>query len=520
MKLSILTTFLLATHTVEARRLGGGKKKSKCKVKSRKFKGKSISVTNANDSGAGSLRQALMDGNKIKISSEVGDIALATTLNYDGTDGLSIEGAGQTIMANADFDILSINNGADLRIEDLTFAGTGSYNIDTTGDGKGLYVEIPATAKGTVYVEFSNVTVKDVAYHGVHISDCTIADRNACGNGNDGSGDGSDASVEVSVENFTIMNVGQGRFDGDGFRVDERGSGSIYFNAVDSVFDNAGADGVELDEAGPGDVEACLENTELTSNGNFCGPADGLETTYPSCFDDGELDLDDGIDIDEGDDGSIYLDVYNSAANGNFDEGFDIDEAGNGDLVANFENVDAADNRDEAIKLSEEDNGDLEATLYMVTVTGSKDNDGIQFDETGNGDIVAELTEVSSTGNENDGIKIEEDGDDNNGDIKVEIMSSTFSDNNDGEGITLESKTGDGEVEVHIYSSTFNGNGKEGIDISSEKTASVSISDTEGSDNTDEDLKVEGASSEDSLELSIGGGSTFGVIDTKNAVFV
>ncbi len=61
-------------------------------------------------------------------------------------------------------------------------------------------------------------------------------------------GDGSPASIKVKLNNVHINQVGFGRADADGLRVDDRGEGDIYFTALNSKFTNVGAVGVELDE--------------------------------------------------------------------------------------------------------------------------------------------------------------------------------------------------------------------------------------------------------------------------------
>lgn len=101
-------------------------------------------------------------------------------------------------------------------------------------------------------MNLKNVSVSNVANHGIHISDCSFADD--CGSGSGGGGDGSNASVSVLFNGVTIDNAGNGKFDADGLRVDERGIGSIYFKSFASTFKNVGADGVELDEGDEGSI--------------------------------------------------------------------------------------------------------------------------------------------------------------------------------------------------------------------------------------------------------------------------
>lgn len=411
MKLN-LPFFLAAAAAAASASLEGvhaSPKSSKSDKSSKKSKKSSAClVTSAADSGAGSLREALASCDSIKISSSVGTITIDSTLEYNSEDDLEIEGSGQTIQASGDFTLLLISQGADLKIEELAFVGIGGFGPratdGNTGNGKGIFVAVPSTAKGTVKVELEDVTVMDVAYHGIHIRDCPDDD---CGAGSGGGGLlGSDASIEVKLKDVTVENVGRGRLDGDGLRVDERGPGDIKFECKGGNFTNVGADGIELDEGGPGDVIAKIEDSVITFNGDWC-----TDTIDFGCDNDGDPDVDDGFDIDEEDEGSLYLTAKNVIISNNADEGFDIDEAGPGDISAYFEKVTANANKDEGIKCSEEDDGDLKVTVTSSTVNDSLDNDGMQFESEGNGrtDVVIKGTEA--TGNDGEDLKVEQEDD-------------------------------------------------------------------------------------------------------------
>lgn len=107
-------------------------------------------------------------------------------------------------------------------------------------------------------------------------------------------------------------------------------------------------DGVELDEAGPGDVNVQTFSSEFIGNGDYCYVPECVDdvedsacitaanATDPSCIDEGELDLDDGFDIDEADGGNLIVQVIDTIASNNLDEGFDFDEADDGAVNAGF----------------------------------------------------------------------------------------------------------------------------------------------------------------------------------------
>jgi len=377
-----------------------------------------------------------------------GDVALDATLTYTGTAPLTLAGAGVTVSIASDATVFTVPNGADVAISGITFQGPGGFDIKNQGDySKGIFVGVPTDRTGTVSLTLTDVTVAGVSGHGIHVSDCSLAD--ACGGGSGGSGDGSAASIAVSLNGVTVDNAGNGKFDADGLRVDERGAGDITFHAVGSMFKNVGADGVELDEGQDGDVIVAITNTIFKDNGNYCDPAvmdaflptpdegefeegkqpeagiPGPVTGSPddTCierevdlYDDGTveefafgLDLDDGFDIDEAGNGSIVANITSSAVMGNLDEGFDFDEEDAGDIRLTIAGASATSNKDDGFKNSEEGEGGVFVT---VTDTGASDNGGkgMVFEEEDAGDVVVMVAGVA-TNNAIFSIKIRNKGD-------------------------------------------------------------------------------------------------------------
>lgn len=383
-------------------------------------------VTNGNDNGAGSLRAALSSGaSRIVISKDVETILISSTLEYAGDRALRLQGGGQTIQADGDFTLLSVLNGANLMVSNLTFQGIGGFKFDVKNDdivagtGKGIFVDVPDDATGTVQVTLANVTVRDVANHGVHISDCSLADD--CGGGSGGGGEGSPASVKVTLRGVTIDNAGSGKFDADGLRVDDRGAGSIDARIFNSVFTNMGADGVELDEGNEGNVTVDVRNANFVTNGDYClGGWDTREeadankdaifaASEGACNDDDDLDVDDGMDVDEAGDGSFSGAFSKVIVYGNFDEGLDLDEEGAGDTDLVFTNVSGAANDGEHIKISEEDDGDNRAVLVNVMGVNGGD-DGTQIESEDAGDTFVEIYDSVFLNNAKKGAKITSEG--------------------------------------------------------------------------------------------------------------
>ena len=472
-------------------------------------------VTDSADSlYKGTLRHALevKKASKIYISKHVGDIEIYDTLTYSKRRPLSIYGSGQTIKANDDFTLLALTEGASLNASHLSFQGPGGFDVNNRADGdgisgKGIFIDVRDDQKGTVYMNLKYVQVSDVANHGIHISDCTLADE--CGSGSGGGGDGSNASVHVNFYGVTVDNAGNGKFDADGLRVDERGKGSIFFQSYKSLFTNVGADGVELDEGDNGGVFSYNKKDVYDRNGNYCDPdefiggGDDLEfsvmgnieddddaliaakDTYlmdtatadrpnndVSCFevDDAEfnedsgmteivlaIDLDDGIDLDEAGNGSIDMTMIESTISNNLDEGVDLDEEGKGRMEFKFIRSTAIGNNDDGVKLSEEDEGGV--IVKVVDSKATQNDKGFVFEEANKGSIWFDISKTDAVDNGGDGFEIvEEDG---NGSVEGSVVSTT-STGNDGRGFDLLEED-NGSLFVKFYDTTASGNEDEGI---------------------------------------------------------
>jgi hypothetical protein len=376
--------------------------------------GSTAQVTSDNNDGAGSLRAALASGaTHIVINPSVDVITVTESLQYTGTEPLTLIGSGQTIdgagMSNDLDPIFAVTQGADLTIKRLSFTGSGSYSrsdnlnngVEVSG-GKGIYLNVPDTRTGTVKVNLSGVSVFDTGNHGIHVSDCSLGDD--CGGGGGGAGDGSPASIEVNLNDVLVDGVGFGKQDADGVRVDDRNDGNIVFNVVNSTFRNVGADGVELDEGNQGSVIINVVNTTFEGNGAYC--VDGPFVAGDACDDEGDPDVDDGFDIDEAGPGDIRGKVVNTEVVNNFDEGLDFDEEDAGGYRLTLSNIYAENNEDEGVKISEENDGGIRVDLKVVTLlnnNGSKED--IEIEEADDGNVRASI--ISSTIDE---VKVEEDG--------------------------------------------------------------------------------------------------------------
>ncbi len=441
-------------------------------------------VSNGNDDGAGSLRAALAAAAEpgapghILVATE-DDIAVTTTLTYDGAAPLAIFGSGQSVTTEVNTTLLAISNGADLTVNGLNFRGPGEFSVENRGDetgepGKGIFVKLRDDQTGTLNLTLQDVSLSGAAYHGVHVSDCDLGD--ACGAGATGEGGGSPASVSVHLSNVTIWDVGNGKFDADGIRVDERGDGDIHFVSQNSTFEGVGADGVELDEGQAGDVIATVTGNTFADNGGYCAPdilapflpeedegefedgevsasdipGDVTGTPDDACFerdvelyDSGfvkayeiELDLDDGIDIDEAGDGDLRVLMIASTIRGNLDEGFDVGEQDGGGLYVWAWRTDAQGNTDDGFRGDEEGPGSVNVLLYDVQ---SEDNGGYgaRFRQEDQGDIsvVVDNTETSGNGDgDKMGLRVQQSG---TGTGTLTMRNATISDGIDARNVDV-----------------------------------------------------------------------------------
>jgi len=390
------------------------------------------------------LQAALDSGaREIVIATEGDMIVIDDTLTYDGDKPLSIFGSGQTIKAEADVTVLTVTNGASLTVVGVNFMGPGGFDIENQGFGKGVFVDVRDNQNGLVKLVMKNSTVSGVANHGIHVSDCDLADD--CGGGGGGSGGGSSASITVELTNVVVDDVGNGKFDADGVRVDERANGNILFRADNSTFTGVGADGIELDEGQNGVVQATVTNSSFTENGTYCDP-DLLEEFLPDpaereeipegevlpeditpgvtpdsgCFEvefethsDGSvseyevaLDLDDGFDIDEAGNGGVKARIFSTVIENNDDEGLDFDEEDSGGIDLVVVDSEASNNRDDGIKLSEEGPGKV-TVLQLATNTFDNGGKGSVFEEADQGDLEAVVENSETGGNDGGDVGIE-----------------------------------------------------------------------------------------------------------------
>lgn len=362
--------------------------------------GSAARVTSELDGGAGSLREAVMAANAdpsitvIRLANGVGTISLSSPLVYSGAQPLRIDGAGAVVDASGcDCDAFVADGGGDLVLRRLTIRDAGR---------SGVVVRVPGSASGTIQVRLHEVTLQGNGLFGLHVDDQTV---------------GSPAGVRLELQDTRVLANGfrPGFEDFDGVRVDEGGDGGIELVAQRVTASDNAADGLELDERGPGHVLAHVRRSGFDGNG-------AQPQTDPA-----DPDLEDGFDIDEADAGSIDARFVQVTANGNYDEGIDLDEEGTGDILLAMSRVDASTNRDENLKLTEDEDelagGSIRFQLENVTAAGSLD-DGIQLEEFGPGDLEGRIVRSLVADNGDDGIDLEQ-ADAGGGTVRLQAVTLT-----------------------------------------------------------------------------------------------
>jgi len=346
-----------------------------------------VIVTNSNDDGPGSFRDAIDQAiasstiDEIGFAPEVNTIALQSGIVFSGTQNLTINANHATLDASGAGDDVS------------AFVTTGGGNLTLIGltvanaDGQGVEVQIPVGKTGTVFVALTDVNILNNTGHGLLVQDQVL---------------NSAASLNVSVTDSRVAGNGFSVSDRDGVRVNEGGVGALTFSSWNSRMEDNAADGIELDETGTGDVTIDVFRTQLLRNGIF-DPAD----------------LDDGFDIDEAGDGNISGQVVSSAANHNYEQGLDFNENDAGDIRVNLTDVQASYNLQEGIEYEEDDDfaggGGIVTTMDHIQTIGNGGglpgtDAGLKIREKSTGNLDATLSDIIASQNIASGIQVEESG--------------------------------------------------------------------------------------------------------------
>jgi hypothetical protein len=130
-----------------------------------------VFVTNSNDSGPGSFREAINQANgnpavtRVQVRGDVTIVSLNQTVLFTGAQDLTIDGNGATLDgANIapEGPALRVTGGGNLTVSDLTVRDAPA---------EGIAFEVPTFATGIVYVSLIRVGIIGNAGHGVLVND-------------------------------------------------------------------------------------------------------------------------------------------------------------------------------------------------------------------------------------------------------------------------------------------------------------------------------------------------------------
>jgi hypothetical protein len=208
-----------------------------------------------------------------------------------------------------------------------------------------------------------------------------------------------------------------------------------------------GADGVELDEGQAGSVFATAVNSKFDDNGDYCN-REVLEAFIPATpeaeFQDEKVTENDipGTVKGSADDACFERKVerYKSGyvkkykISIDFDDGFDIDEAGEGDVWALIIGSSVRGNHDEGLDFGEEDEGGIKVAVWRTTAKDNLD-EALKIIESGAGSVDGLLRDVTLINNGGKGAVFEQR---NEGDIAILVERTKTAGNRGGDKAGLE----------------------------------------------------------------------------------
>ena len=224
---------------------------------------KTIVVTNTNDSGPGSLRQALVDvndgdtidfdqslnGQKITLTSGQLNVDKDVTINGPGANNLAVDGNGQSrefyVSPSKAVNIsgLTIKNGS-----------SGIYNDD------GALTLTECTVSGNSGIGIANTAAQSAAT--MTVSNCTVSGNSGSGIGNGGYGD----SATMTVTDSTISdNSGSGISNGAAFL----GSSAVV-TVINSTISGNSSGGIR-NSASNGPATVAITNSTVSGNSAVWG---------------------------------------------------------------------------------------------------------------------------------------------------------------------------------------------------------------------------------------------------------
>jgi hypothetical protein len=165
-----------------------------------------FNVTNNHDSGAGSLRQAVLDAaaasgaNTVSVQAGLSTITLASPISWNANGLLTIHGNGVTIDGGGHGGALTDSGGDGLTADNFTIKDAGG---STTGDAAPVVSEGGAISLSTCTISGSAVSTDDDVAGGVLSEGLPVSITNCKITGNSGTSTGGDAAGGVLSEGGT-----------------------------------------------------------------------------------------------------------------------------------------------------------------------------------------------------------------------------------------------------------------------------------------------------------------------------
>ena len=300
-------------------------------------------VTSGADSGPGTLRAALATGaGQVVIAPSVGTVALSSPLTWSGTS-LVLVGTGQVVDGDGIVGTLLEVAGVHLRISGLDFrdtAGSGiRLAIPPTATGTATVDLVDVTVANT---GLHGIHVDDLSGSSASVLLRTV-NVNVVGAGTGESDQDGVRVDERGEGGITFVSSGSTfeANGADGVELDEGGSGDIVLDVVDSDFLENGPldpedldDGIDVDEADAGSVRARIVQSRFVHNYdeaidlNELGPGDvSVVLAYVTVTDTVEGD---GLQVDEAGAGNVDVIVFGSTLVDNDGDDIDLEQAGSG----------------------------------------------------------------------------------------------------------------------------------------------------------------------------------------------
>ncbi|MCZ7531296.1 MAG: hypothetical protein M5U31_13750 [Acidimicrobiia bacterium] len=247
-----------------------------------------FNVTNTNDSGAGSLRQAIADAtanpgdDDVVIQPGLGTITLQSEILWFSSGSLAIIGNGATINAGGAARALVSDGGGDLSVDGITITGVGGSIDDNAApivtEGNGVSVS-NCTITGNIVNSGDGDAAGAVLSEGgpVAIQGCDITANTATTTSGDAAGGVLSEGGDVVVGGSSIIcNSASSDSDSAGGLLSEGGAVSITDSTIQGNTATGATSENQVFSNGPDPV---ITNTVISDDDSICATSPTTPTT-------------------------------------------------------------------------------------------------------------------------------------------------------------------------------------------------------------------------------------------------